>query len=209
MFELQPTVSSGVITSWTCFTRPGGSWIDQEYIKSCDWEIDDASVIPPGPGQVKSAVTSTAASSGVNSAFARKKAVVKQKGFTLIELMIVIAIIGILAVVAIPQYNKYTARVQVAEAFMLMAPVKTALILYYQTNILMNSSRIECPAITIYINDNSLNEYPFFRKSWRCLSTYLVLQLILTIIIFLSLSIQIILVVLIWDLDLYWYGFVT
>lgn len=57
----------------------------------------------------------------------------KQKGFTLIELMIVIAIIGILAAVAIPYYNKYVARTQVAEAFMLMAPVKTALILYYQT----------------------------------------------------------------------------
>ena len=58
----------------------------------------------------------------------------KQKGFTLIELMIVVAIIGILAAIAMPQYNKYVARTQVAEAFTMLGPVKKALTLYYQEN---------------------------------------------------------------------------
>ena len=56
------------------------------------------------------------------------------KGFPLIELMIVVAIIGILAAIALPQYNKYLARTQVAEAFALLGPVKQALTLYYQEN---------------------------------------------------------------------------
>lgn len=49
-----------------------------------------------------------------------------QKGFTLIELMIVIAIIGILAAVAVPQYSQYTKRAKFAELVALTAPIKSA-----------------------------------------------------------------------------------
>jgi type IV pilus assembly protein PilA len=48
-----------------------------------------------------------------------------QKGFTLIELMIVVAIIGILAAVAIPAYSDYTAKAQASEAFILLDGLKT------------------------------------------------------------------------------------
>jgi len=49
-----------------------------------------------------------------------------QKGFTLIELMIVVAIIGILAAIAIPQYQNYIARSQFSEAHTLLGGARTA-----------------------------------------------------------------------------------
>ena len=56
----------------------------------------------------------------------------KQQGFTLIELMIVVAIIGILAAIAIPAYQDYTIRAQVSEGLNLSGGAKTAVTEFFQ-----------------------------------------------------------------------------
>lgn len=57
-----------------------------------------------------------------------------QKGFTLIELMIVVAIVGILAAIALPAYQSYTAKSKFSEVVAAATAVKSAVEICYQTN---------------------------------------------------------------------------
>ncbi len=65
-----------------------------------------------------------------------------QQGFTLIELMIVVAIIGILAAIAIPAYQDYTVRAKVTEAVNAMAAAKTSVGEFFISNGSMPSTII-------------------------------------------------------------------
>jgi type IV pilus assembly protein PilA len=70
------------------------------------------------------------------------KAQMTQKGFTLIELMIVIAIIGILAAIAVPQYQTYTNKAKFSEVVGATAPWKTAVELCVLDNSLTSTTGV-------------------------------------------------------------------
>lgn len=58
----------------------------------------------------------------------------RQTGFTLIELMIVVAIVGVLAAIAVPLYRHYETRAKISEGLVLAQPLKQAVAAYYSTH---------------------------------------------------------------------------
>jgi len=72
----------------------------------------------------------------------------KSSGFTLIELMIVIAIIAILAAIAIPQYNDYTARTQLSEAVTLLGGLKPTVGEQFANDVSATSCSIPATALS-------------------------------------------------------------
>jgi len=80
------------------------------------------------------------------------KKIRNSKGFTLIELMIVVAIIGILAAVALPAYSDFTVRARVSEVILAASACRTDITEYVQTNLILpGAGEITCGGSTKYV----------------------------------------------------------
>lgn len=76
------------------------------------------------------------------------------KGFTLIELMVVVAVIGILAVIAVPSYSDYVIRGKLVDATAGLSDGRVKLEQFFQDNRAYNAAGSPCPADTKYFGFN-------------------------------------------------------
>jgi len=80
------------------------------------------------------------------------------KGFTLIELMIVVAIIGVLAAVALPAYSDYTQRARVSEIILAASSCRTDITEYVQTNnVLPGNNDANCSGSSLFVTSVEWN----------------------------------------------------
>ena len=82
-----------------------------------------------------------------------------QQGFTLIELMIVVAIIGILAAIAVPAYQDYTIRSRVSEAASLAGAVRTAIDVAYSEGYLLGSIPVTPSSLNLSASTSYRSKY--------------------------------------------------
>ncbi|MFK7955778.1 MAG: pilin [Lysobacterales bacterium] len=79
----------------------------------------------------------------------------REKGFTLIELMIVVAIVGVLAAIAIPSYRDFTIRARLSEVIGSMSACKLSAVDFYLTNSGWNQENTNIPVSNFGLCDNA------------------------------------------------------